>query len=155
MKLNLHSKNVLDERELQEMYRVEHLGLWLMYGLLFAAVVMQALMGAKLPQIAGELGVLIVTSVVMIIANVRRGIWDQSSRPSVKGNAACSLGAGAAAVLMLGAISRNMAAALFAGAAAGVLCFLALTALMRYMLKKQAKREAELETELETESENE
>ena len=45
--------------------------------------------------------------------------------------------------------------AAFAGAAAGVLCFLALTALMRYMLKKQAKREAELETELETESENE
>ena len=48
MKLNLHSKNVLDERELQEMYRVEHLGLWLMYGLLFAAVVMQALMEKKI-----------------------------------------------------------------------------------------------------------
>ena len=151
MKLNLHSKTVLDERELQEMYRIEHLGLWLMYALLCAAVVVQALAGAKLPQLAGELAVIIVTSVVMVVANVRRGIWDQTSRPSMRGNALCSLAAGVSSALLLGVISRNAAASLAAGAAAGALCFLALTVLMHYMLRRQAKREAELETELEEE----
>jgi len=147
MKLNLRSKTVLDERELQEMYRVEHLGLWLMYGLLCAAVVVQALAGAGLAQMAGELAVIIATSVVMVVANVRRGIWDQSSRPSMRGNAVCSLSAGVFSALLLGAISRNAAASLAAGAAAGVLCFAALTVLMRYMLSRQAKQEEELENE--------
>lgn len=39
MKLYLKTKNVLDERETQEMYRIEHRGLWGMYALLCAAVV--------------------------------------------------------------------------------------------------------------------
>ena len=40
-------KSVLDEREMLEMYRVEHFGLWLMYGLLCAAVVVQMRRAAK------------------------------------------------------------------------------------------------------------
>ncbi len=39
MKLYLKTKNVLDERETQEMYRIEHRGMWGMYALLCAAVV--------------------------------------------------------------------------------------------------------------------
>ena len=52
-------KPVLDEREMQEMYRIEHRGLWLMYGLLCAAVVIQMIMGAPLAQMAGELAVVL------------------------------------------------------------------------------------------------
>ena len=37
MKLYLKTKNVLDERETQEMYRIEHRGMWGMYALLCAA----------------------------------------------------------------------------------------------------------------------
>ena len=147
MKLNLRNKPVLDERGMQEMYRLEHAGLWLMYGLLCAAVVIQALAGAKLLQMAGELAVMIITSAVMVIANVRHGIWDENSRPSMRGNAVCSVGAGISTALLLCVISRNIAASLAAGAAAGVLCFAALTVLMRYMLRRQAKQEAELENE--------
>ena len=147
MKLNLRNKPVLDEREMQEMYRLEHAGLWLMYGLLCAAVVIQALAGAKLLQMAGELAVMIITSAVMVIANVRHGIWDENSRPSMRGNAVCSVGAGISTALLLCVISRNIAASLAAGAAAGMLCFAALTVLMRYMLRRQAKQEAELENE--------
>ena len=40
-------KSVLDEREMLEMYRVEHFGLWLMYGLLCIAVIVQMLGGAS------------------------------------------------------------------------------------------------------------
>ena len=46
MKLYLKTKNVLDERETQEMYRIEHRGMWGMYALLCAAVVVQMLFGA-------------------------------------------------------------------------------------------------------------
>ena len=41
-------KPVLDEREMLELYRVEHFGLWLMYGLLCIAVLAQLIAGATL-----------------------------------------------------------------------------------------------------------
>ena len=54
MKLYLKTKNVLDERETQEMYRIEHRGMWGMYALLCAAVVVQMLFGAGFAQVAGD-----------------------------------------------------------------------------------------------------
>ena len=147
MKRYLQNKTVLDEREMLDMYRVEHLGLWLMYGLLCAAVLLQMLAGAPLSQMAGELAVVLVTSVVMVIANARCGIWDQNSRPSLRGNAAYALGAGVCVAVVLAVVSGNIAPAIAAGACAGLLCFAVLTLLMHYMQRRQAKREAELEDE--------
>ena len=96
MKLYLKQKTVLDEREMQEMYRIEHRGLWAMYTLLCAAVVVQLFFGAGVAQIAGEACVIALISVAMIIAYARRGIWDAHARPSARGNAAyaalCALG---------------------------------------------------------------
>ena len=43
-------KPVLDEREMLDMYRVEHFGLWLVYGLLCASILLQLLMGAEMMQ---------------------------------------------------------------------------------------------------------
>ena len=138
--------SVLDEREMLEMYRVEHFGLWLMYGLLCAAVVVQMLLGAPIEQMAGELAVILISSVAMVIANVRRGIWDTNSRPSMRGNAGCALGAGVCVAVLLMAKSGNVPAALLAGLCTAVLVFAALTLLMCYMLKKQAKAEKDLDT---------
>ena len=87
MKLYLKTKNVLDEREMQEVYRIEHRGLWGMYTLLCAAVVLQMLFGAGFAQVAGEAAVIAVVSVGMIVAYARRGIWDADARPSTQGNA--------------------------------------------------------------------
>ena len=96
MKLYLKTKNVLDERETQEMYRIEHRGLWGMYALLCAAVVAQMFFGAGFAQIAGEAFVIAVVSVGMIAAYARHGIWDADARPSTRGNAVyalfCALG---------------------------------------------------------------
>ena len=119
-------KPVLDEREMLELYRVEHFGFWLIYGLLCVAVLVQLLMGAEIAQMAGELAAVVLSSIAMVIANVRHGIWDMDSRPSVKGNAMYALAAGV-------------------GTAA--ICFAALTVLMRYMQKRQAQQEKELENE--------
>ena len=140
-------KPVLDEREMLELHRVEHFGLWLMYGLLCAAVLMQMLTGADMTQMAGELAVLIISSIAMIIANVRHGIWDENARPSVKGNAAYSAGSGLCVLVVLAIVSGNILAAIAAGVAAAALCFAALTLSMRWMQKRQAKQEAELDND--------
>ena len=138
---------VLDEREMLEMYRVEHFGLWLMYALLCIAIVVQLLLGAKLSQMAGELAVVIIASAAMMVQHVRRGIWDENSRPSVRGNAAYSLGAGVCVAVLLTVLRGKIVAALIAGGCAAALCFAALTLLMRYMLHRQEKEAKELDNE--------
>ena len=140
-------KPVLDEREMLDMYRVEHFGLWLMYGLLCASVLVQMLMGAELLQMAGELAVVIISSAAMVVANVRHGVWDESSRPSAKGNAAYSLGAGLCVFVILSLVSGNIGAALAAGLCTAAICFAALMLLMRYMLRRQEMKENELDNE--------
>ena len=140
-------KPVLDEREMLEMYRIEHAGLWLMYALLCAAIVVQLLMGAKLVQMAGELIAILTVSAVMIVANVRQGIWDENARPSTRGNALCALAAGVSVAAVV-SVSRGSAAfGLVSGVAAAALCFLALMGMMAYMKRRQQKRDEALESE--------
>ena len=140
-----HKKPVLDEREMLDMYRAEHFGLWLMYGLLCAAILVQMLAGAEMTQMAGELAVLMISSVAMVIANLRYGIWDTTSRPSMRGNAGYALGAGVCVSVMLLAKSGNLMAALVAGLCTALLVFTVLTVLMRYMMRRQAQQEKELD----------
>lgn len=147
MKLYLRTKSVLDERETLEMYRIEHRGLWAMYLLLCAAVVVQLLFGAGAAQLAGEVAVIAVTSVGLIIAYARRGIWDAHARPSVRGNLAYSaLTALGVTVVLLGR-RLNWPLALGGGAAAFALCFLLLCALMAYVRHRQQLEEETLDAE--------
>ena len=140
-------KPVLDEREMLELYRAEHFGLWLMYGLLCAVVLVQMLLGADLRQMAGELVVVIISSAAMVIVHVRHGIWDTDARPSIKGNARYSLAAGLCVFAVLAMMSANVLISLAAGIGTAALCFLTLTGLMRYMQKRLARQEKELENE--------
>lgn len=140
-------KPVLDEREMQEMYRIEHTGLWLMFALLCAAVFVQLLAGAKLVQMAGELFALVAVSCVMIVANVRQGIWDESTRPSTRGNAMCALGVGVCVAAVTGVIRTSAAVGLLFGAAACVSCFVLLMGLMAYMKRRQEQCEQALEND--------
>ena len=140
-------KTVLDERELQEMYQAEHFGLWLMYGLLCAVILVQMIMGAEPSQMAGEIAVVIISSVAMVIANVRHGIWDADSRPSMRGNAGYSVGAGVCVSVLQMVMKGNLLAALITGACTALLVFAVLTVLMRYMMRRQAKQEKELDNE--------
>ena len=140
-----HKKPVLDEREMMEMYRVDHFGMWLMYGLLCAVIVFQLLTGAEMKQMAGELAVVIISSAAMVIQNVRHGIWDTTSRPSMRGNAGYAMGAGVCVLVMLLAKSGNLLAALMAGLCTAILVFVVLTVLMRYMMNRQAQQEKELD----------
>ena len=97
MKLYLKTKNVLDERETQEMYRIEHRGMGACTALLCAAVVVQMLFGARALRRSRARRLSSPWSASgMIIAYARRGIWDADARLSTGGNAAyallCALG---------------------------------------------------------------
>lgn len=140
-------KTVLDEREMMEMYRVEHFGLWLMFALLCAAILIQLLLGAPLRQMAGEIAVALIASVAMILANARHGIWDERSRPSMRGNAVYALACAALVALALAALGRGLRPALLAGGATGLVCMLLLTALMAYMKRRQEKADRELDND--------
>ena len=155
MKLYLKTRSVLDERELQEMYRIEHRGLWAMYALLCATVVAQLLFGADFAQMGGELFVIGVVSVGLIIAYARRGIWDAHARPSTRGNAVYSvISAIGVGVIVLGR-RRNAAIALAAGAVMFALCLLLLTLLMRYVQRRQEAQSHVLENETDDETDDE
>ena len=155
MKLYLKTRSVLDERELQEMHRIEHRGLWAMYALLCATVVAQLLFGADFAQMGGELFVIGVVSVGLIIAYARRGIWDAHARPSTRGNAVYSvISAIGVGVIVLGR-RRNAAIALAAGVAMFALCFLLLTLLMRYVQRRQEAQSHVLENETDDETDDE
>ena len=147
MKLYLKTKSVLDEREMQEMYRIEHRGLWAMYTLLCASVVVQLLFGADVVQMAGELAVIALVSVGMIIAYARRGIWDAGSRPSTRGNAAYAAFSAVGVALVVLGRGRNVMAALGTGTAMFLLCFALLTLLMRYVQRRQEAQNRELDEE--------
>ena len=144
MKLYLKTKNVLDERETQEMYRIEHRGMWGMYALLCAAVVVQMLFGAGFAQVAGEAFVIAVVSVGMIIAYARRGIWDADARPSTgrQRGVCAAMRAGRDGGDVRAARKRGQGAALWRGGVYPVLCPAVAADGLRQEAPKAAERRA-------------
>lgn len=142
MKRFFSKRSVLDEREMMDMYRVEHAGLWSMYALLCVAIVVQLLFGAPMRQMAGELTVLLLVSAGMIVAYARKGIWDDRSRPSTRGNAVYSAVCGMGVALVVLIVRGSILWGLVSGAAMFALCFALLT-LMMTLLKRRQSREAQ------------
>lgn len=99
------SKKV-DERQERDLMVVEHYGFWLMYWMLFAALVIQGVIMDKGDQVLGEWIVFMVTSVFVLIGWVRKGVWSYQSRkiPGMKACLGYSLVAGIAGGI-LGAVS--------------------------------------------------
>ena len=133
-------KSVLDERERQEMYRIDHRGLWAMYTLLCVVVMVQLFFGAGILQIAGEVFVLAVISIEMIIAYARQGIWDETARPSKAGNALYAALCAVAVGIVTFGMKKSIGLSLALGAATFLLCFLLLNLLMAYVKRRQEKQ---------------
>ncbi|MBR5287032.1 MAG: hypothetical protein IKU34_00385 [Clostridia bacterium] len=145
MKRLFDGQSVLDEREMMEMYRIEHAGLWAMYILLAAAVVVQMMLGAPIVQLAGELAVLLLVSVGMIIAYARKGIWDEHSRPGRRGNAAYSAACAFGVALIVAALRGSLLWGLISGAAMFLLCFALLSMMGAYLARRQSREAQALE----------
>lgn len=76
---------VVDERELMEMYKAEHYGYWMMFwGLLISMVVQVFFMNVSFTYIIGEWVVFMMSCVLLIVMNVRKGNWDYYSKPNTK-----------------------------------------------------------------------
>ncbi len=139
------TKPVLDEREMQVMYRIEHRGLWLMFFLLCAAIIVQLLMGAGIVQMAGELCVLFTACVMLMVSYARHGIWEESARPSAKDNIRTALFSGIAVGVLLLAMKKSVLFSAVAAVAMTVLCYALLHVLMAYMRRRQKREDEALE----------
>lgn len=108
MKLKWFEKKV-DERQEMDLLKVEHFGFWLMYWMLLAALIIQGIfMEDGVKRAAGEWIIFMITSVVVVVGWVRKGVWNYQNRkvPGVKRYFGYSLITALAAGLPLGILSE-------------------------------------------------
>ena len=61
----MKSNNMLDEMQDRKLLTMEEFGFWLVFWILVAAILLQALMGTTLKELAGEIAALLAASVYM------------------------------------------------------------------------------------------
>ena len=77
-------KNV-DERELMEMYKIEHYAFWAIFWLLLASIFIQLIFcGPQFSQIAGEWIVFMIAALGSSIAYFKGGHYDYFTKPCLK-----------------------------------------------------------------------
>ena len=82
----------IDEMQERRLFQIEEIGFWLTFWASGAAVVIQAVLGADLRQIAGEGIVLLISSAYLVFATLRNGIWNKGGpAPTLRANALVSL----------------------------------------------------------------
>lgn len=75
----------LDERELFEMYKIEHYLFWLVFWGLFLSVMIQGvILNTGFKQISGEWIILMVTAVVSLFLYIKGGHYDYWTKPGKK-----------------------------------------------------------------------
>lgn len=144
-------KNNLDERQELELLRIEHYGMWFAFWALLAAMVIQAVMGAPMSQLAGEWIVFMLLCVGTLIACIRKGIWDRYFKPNFKTNLMLSIMAGIVVLMFTFVIIWHnvngdpefagliVICSLIPAAITFVLCLAALTLTLRMTKNRQQK----------------
>ena len=143
-------KNNLDEMQEQELLKIEHNGCWLAFWGLLAVMVIQMVMGVPGAQMLGEWIVFMVLALYIVIACLRKGIWDRHLKANRKTNLIISLLAGAAAGILITVsnpyLSEPLDYVLVAGISGGftfVLCFIALSLSTKLYKKRREKLDQE------------
>ena len=88
---NKKSKNMLDEMQDNKLLKIEEVGFWLVFWILVAAILLQALMGTTLKELVGEIVALSAASVYIVGSNLKNGLWTRKNTPTLKTNAIASL----------------------------------------------------------------
>ena len=88
-------KSNLDERQEEQLLRIEEKGCWFAFwALLVSMFVQMAIFGVdKFQYIAGEWVVFMCLALSLAISSMRAGIWDRRLKPNAKTNFLVSLGA--------------------------------------------------------------
>ena len=145
-------KNNLDEMQEQKMLKIEHNGFWLLYWGLFAALLIQSVLyRGAFHALAGEFLLLMATSVYVIIAELRAGLWSRNLKPNLKTNMVCSL-VGAALVFVFSVVfylrMEMPVWMVLLFAAIGAACTFGLTLfLLQISARRYRKRRAQLDHE--------
>ena len=84
------SKNMLDEMQDNKLLKIEEFGFWLVFWILFAAILLQALIGTTLKELAGEIATLLAASVYIVFSSLKNGLWTRKFTPTLKTNAVVS-----------------------------------------------------------------
>ena len=80
-------KNNLDERQEEELKKIEKNGCWLAFWGLLAAILVQTVMNVgDFSKIVGEWIVFMVLTIYLLSATSKRGIWDRHFKPDLKTN---------------------------------------------------------------------
>ncbi len=147
----------LDERQEQELLKIEHNGCWFAFwGLLVALIVQTVAPEGVFPVVGGEWLIFMILCCYMSIACIRKGIWDRKYRADLRTNLMFSLVCGLIVMLFVGAVAYVRApgaifAIVFCGLIAGAFSFLACLVLLSIFARSYRKRVDELNAEPEEE----
>ena len=143
-------KNNLDEMQEQALLKIEHNGCWLAFWGLLAVMAIQMVMGVPGTQMLGEWIVFMVLGLYIVIACLRKGIWDRHLKANRKTNLIVSLLAAVATGILVTLsnpyLSEPLDYVLVAGISGGftfLLCFAALSISMKLYKKRREKLDQE------------
>ena len=146
------NKSNLDERQEQTLLRIEHNGCWLAFWGLFAALIVQTILGFDFRNLAGESIVFLLLAFYLMAGCMKHGIWDRRLKPDTSSNVAVSLkGALVAGILGFVYTVRRFPDKIAGSVASGIvyaimiftICFVVLEVSAQLFKKKQSKLEEE------------
>ncbi|MDY4507338.1 MAG: DUF6773 family protein [Candidatus Faecousia sp.] len=143
-------KSNLDEMQEQALLKIEHNGCWLAFWGLLAAMALQMVMRVPGRQMLGEWIVFMALSLYIVIACLRKGIWDRHLKANRKTNLIVSLLAAVATGILVTLsnpyLSEPLDYVLVAGLTGGftfVLCFAALSVCTKLYRNRRNKLDKE------------
>ena len=143
-------KSNLDEMQEQALLKIEHNGCWLAFWGLLAAMALQMVMRVPGRQMLGEWIVFMALSLYIVIACLRKGIWDRHLKANRKTNLIVSLLAAVATEILVTLsnpyLSEPLDYVLVAGLTGGftfVLCFAALSVCTKLYRNRRNKLDKE------------
>ena len=143
-------KSNLDEMQEQALLKIEHNGCWLAFWGLLAAMALQMVMRVPGRQMLGEWIVFMALSLYIVIACLRKGIWDRHLKANRKTNLIVSLLAAVATGILVTLsnpyLSEPLDYVLVAGLTGGftfLLCFAALSVCTKLYRNRRNKLDKE------------
>lgn len=145
-------KNRLDEMQEQKLLIIEHNGCWLAFWGLLAAMLVQLFVYGReeaAGRIIGEWIVFMCLAVYIVIDCLRNGIWDRRIGPTPKASACYSAAAGIAVGVIYfvvtyqryHAFAGSIGTALYMGALAFAICFVSMSILAAWYVRREKRIE--------------
>ncbi len=142
----------LDERQEQNLLRIEHNGCWLAFWGLLAAIIVQIVLDFDFKNFIGEWIVFMLLALYIAAGCLKQGIWDRRLKPDLSSNIVVSLASAFVAGILgfvytvkrfpdriLGSIASGIVYAIVTF----VVCFVVLQFSAQLFKKKQSKLEEE------------